>query len=260
MQNSFGDFLYGEIFETVVYWAPVTRSTLDAFSHACGATRRHLAHSRDFSEAVFTCRRRCHVRYYLPSKRLRAFGAPFPAVWRFCSELPTLQEVSLNGTLFCDEEINSIVSQCKNLRHLDLDCVRHGSCGTVRLGNESALTIAQVCGDLLSLNLCDWNLTDDAAVILAASCTQLQSLNVGRVSRLTDKSLNAVAAYCPHMRVLDVSRCRITSLSVQRLAAHCSELRSLNLACCAVDDCAIFAIARHCPHLVSLNVCDGKPE
>ena len=40
--GAFGDFTIGDVFESVVYWLPADRNTLDALSHACTTTRHHL--------------------------------------------------------------------------------------------------------------------------------------------------------------------------------------------------------------------------
>ena len=78
--GAFGDFAIGDVFESVVYWLSADRNTLDALSHACREARRHLAHSPNFVDAVFVCRRRCHVRCYTPRKRLAVEKITFEAM------------------------------------------------------------------------------------------------------------------------------------------------------------------------------------
>ena len=91
--RAFGDFTIADVFESVVYWLPADRNTLDALSHACAATRRHLAHSPNFVDAVFVCSHECHVRCYMPRKRLAVQRVKFVALRRFRACIHDLLEL-----------------------------------------------------------------------------------------------------------------------------------------------------------------------
>ena len=92
----FGDLTIADVFESVVYWLPADRNALDALSHACTTTRRHLAHSPNFADAVFVCPQRCHVRCYTPRKRLAVLHVKFEALWRLRECIHEVQGLSLS--------------------------------------------------------------------------------------------------------------------------------------------------------------------
>ena len=87
--SAFGDLAIADVFESVAYWLRADRNTLDALSHACAATRRHIARSPHFADLVLICPRGCHVRCCTPRKRLAAQRIKFVAVWRLRSACTT---------------------------------------------------------------------------------------------------------------------------------------------------------------------------
>ena len=78
--TSFGDFLFSDVFETVMYWLPESRGTLDALLHACSARvpRSLVRQASDSLRIVCRCHR--HIRFCL---RLALSNLQFEAVWRY---------------------------------------------------------------------------------------------------------------------------------------------------------------------------------
>ena len=118
--GTFGDFTIGDVFESVVYWLPADRCTLDALSHACSATRRHLEHSPNFVDPVFVCHRGCHVRCYMPRKGLAVQCVKFEAMWRLRECIHSVEVLSLNECTIIDDELAVLLSCCPNVTELDV--------------------------------------------------------------------------------------------------------------------------------------------
>lgn len=97
--------------------------------------------------------------------------------------------------------------------------------------------------------------TDQGLVtVLASLGGTLESLRLFYVTQLTDVTLQAVAQYCPRLRVFDVNFCRlITDSGLLAVARNCPALTVVLLeACGLVSDAAVLAFAEHCPQLQEL--------
>jgi len=94
------------------------------------------------------------------------------------------------------------------------------------------------------------------AMLLAASGSEIQVLDLGGCCSLTDATLHAIAANCPKLRYLDVSSCRNMSNSAFiELAKACPHLHSLNACGCQLlSDTGVLAFSIHCNHLSKVNL------
>ena len=78
---------------------------------------------------------------------------------------------------------------------------------------------------------CD--LTDDSIAAVAANCPHLAELNVRDCKHLTDALIAAVAEKCASLAELDVERCsNLTNASVKAVAEKCRNLTLLNVMQC----------------------------
>ena len=141
---AYGDIAIADVFESVLCWLPVSRSTLNALSHSCHAARSQMQRHRGFAYATFVCRCRAHLQFW---KRLDASKVPFPAVWRYCDRLSTLESLSMGESRMSAKEIASIVSKSPNLVSLDLCSTKVDDDGIVAI---SALRHLEV----LTLDFC----------------------------------------------------------------------------------------------------------
>ena len=89
-----GDLTYADVSESVLCWLPVNRSTQDALSHACRATRAQIARHRDFGRTTFVCKRGWHIRF---SQELDAPKASCAVILRHSDQLSSLHALSLNN-------------------------------------------------------------------------------------------------------------------------------------------------------------------
>ncbi|KAJ8602499.1 hypothetical protein CTAYLR_001251 [Chrysophaeum taylorii] len=149
----------------------------------------------------------------------------------------------------------------EQLMRLDLD-------GAPRIDDTAVLNVGRCCPLLryVGLEKCA-HVTTASVVPLSTQCCHLERLRVGGCggyqSPLTDAVAFAIAAHCPEMRVLDLSRSRISGKGCRKIASGCPKLETLKLNDCdQVDDSDVCAILGGCPKLRVLNLagCDAIRE
>ena len=230
--SGFGDFAIGDVFESVVYWLTADRSTLDALSHACAATRRHLAHSPYFVDAVFVCPRGCHVRCYTPRKRLAVQGVKFEALWRLRECIHEVQGLTLIDCAFTDKELAALLPYCPNVSELSTRGCRRLTFACTAI-SRSPLTSLIVCGGAIS----------NQGMKEISRCP-LATLHLVDCDAVTDKGLKEVSR-CP-LAELRLSFCGAITNSGLKELSRCP-LTALSVACCsAITDHGLKELSR-CP-------------
>jgi len=95
-------------------------------------------------------------------------------------------------------------------------------------------------------------LAGNLLVLLEKWSSQLVSLNLSRLPRdvVDDALLERVARWCSRLEVVDLTGCQLPTQEGYRcLAAGCPALRSINLTKCPIDDKALSTLARGCRNL-----------
>ena len=219
-----GDLTYADISESVLCWLPVNRSTLDALSHACRATRAQIARHHDFGRTTFVCKRGCHIRF---SQELDAPKASCGVILRYSDQLSSLHALSLSTTSLRAHKIAAIVSKCSSLR-------------TLRLADTSAddkVVAAIAClAHVQTLDLAGCLAVGDFSPL--AACKMLKSLNLA-ASRVNDRGIASIIALTG-LEDLDV-RCCLQVTAFASLSA-CRSLKRLNLQETDIEDQGLAAI------------------
>ena len=223
----FGDFTIGDVFESVVYWLRASRKTLDALSHACAATRHHLAHSPKFVDAVFVCRRGCHIRCYTPRKQLALEHLKFDAVWHLRECIHSVQELSLSECAITGAELTALLSFCPNRLHLP---------------DRGAVQSLHVTG-LQTKSIHDHPLKN-------VSHCALTALDLSRCHSITDSGLKVISC-CP-LTSLNLSHCYITDLGLKEIS-QCPLITLTLVQCYKITDVGLKEVSR-CP-LTTLDAC-----
>ena len=288
----FGDVAIADVFECVVYWLNADRNTLDALSHACAATRRHLVHSPNFVDAVFVCPRGCHVRCYTPRRQLTVACVKFEALWRLRESIHNLQRLSLSDLAINDDELAALLSCCSNLTELDLNYCRYLTSGCMTAMSRCPITSLKVRGcngifdlglkeisrcsfhNLQQLFLRDLFITDAELAALLSCCPDVTELRTCNCKQLTDACMTAISqclitsidlSGCDQISDLGlkkIARCPISTVSLCACTAITNNglkeisrcpIRAVNLfACTAISDSGLKEISR-CP-LTALNL------
>ena len=104
-----------------------------------------------------------------------------------------------------------------------------------KIDDDGVMVLAAACPRLTTLSIASMKrLTDAAISAVAAGCPRLERLEANMCTRLTDASLSALAA-CANLTALNVAMAAsISDAGVQALAAGCPRLALLNLAYCKV--------------------------
>ena len=235
--GAFGDFVIGDVFESVVYWLTADRSTLDALSHACTTTRRHLEHSPNFVDAVFVCRGGCHVRCYTPRKRLAVQRVKFEALWRLRECIHEVQGLSLSDCTITDKELAALLPCCPNVSELSTNYCNQLTFACTAI-SRFPITSLIVCGPI-----------SDQGMKEISRCP-LTKLHLSDYKAVTDKGLKELSR-CP-LTTLRLSWCgAITNKGLKEIS-RCP-LTSLNLMCCsAITENGLKELSR-CP-LTSLDL------
>ena len=287
-----GDLTYADVSESVLCWLPVNRSTLDALSHACRATRVQIAHHHDFGRTTFVCKSGCHIRF---SQELDAPKASCAVILRHSDQLSSLHTLSLNNTSLRSDEIAAVVPKCPSLRtlhlrdtfaddkavtaiaclaHLETLDVRHckritdscslAACRTLKSVDLTytsvndrglAAIVSLPCLEVLVLDCCE-SITDFTP---AGSCKPLKRLSLSRFyclgGGLHDRGLAAIVSL-PFLEDLSLDYCKsITDFTPLR---ECLLLKRLSANCTKIDDRGLSAIVSlPCLGELSLDDCSS---
>jgi len=84
-----------------------------------------------------------------------------------------------------------------------------------------AVVLAALCENLTSIDLSQTQITDAGVEILAASCSQLAVLDVSNCFRLTDKAVESLGTYAPNLTKVCLDGTRVTDDSARALAKAC---------------------------------------
>ena len=262
-----GDLTYADVSESVLCWLPVNRSTLDALSHACRATRAQIARHHDFRRTTFVCDRGCHIRF---SQELDAPTASCGVILRYSDQLSSLHALSLNNTSLRADEIAAVVSKCPSLRTLRLGntctddkvaaaiaCLAHLETLDVRYCASIADWCSLVaCRTLKSLKL-NYANVDDRVLAAIVSLPFLEQLSLDGCASITDFT---PLGSCKSLRVLSFFRGYDDErgLDNRGLAAIASlpSLEELSLDFC--DSITDFTVLRSCKSLKKLSAGSSK--
>lgn len=167
------------------------------------------------------------------SKRLQIFelfnnreinSDTLPILLRGCSKLVELHFHFCYG--IDDLCLQQIGEHCKQLR-------RFTSRPNDAITDLGALAIARNCPQLVGFNIfaCSY-VSNNALREICRSCPQLQEITLSAM-KITDEVLRAIAACCPHLRILVVARCNlITAEAVMCVVDSCAQLQSLDIRYC----------------------------
>ncbi|KAF3794332.1 F-box protein [Nymphaea thermarum] len=138
------------------------------------------------------------------------------------------ERLSLAGWKMDDESTARMVQSAINLKELDIS----RSCWGSQITDNGLYKIssAKCCSSLTSISL--WGMvaiTDRGVVQLVLRAVSLRHLNIGGTF-ITDESLFAIAASCPHLKVIILWGCRhVTENGLIALVNKCHELESINI-------------------------------
>jgi hypothetical protein len=96
----------------------------------------------------------------------------------------------------------------------------------------SLTVILTNCPQLQSLTVRECVITDYGFQYIG-NCKNLQYLNIGACSLITDKSMEYVGAGCPNISYLNIGHCsRLTNKSVEHVCSGCQKLKFLDITNC----------------------------
>jgi hypothetical protein len=149
-----------------------------------------------------------------------------------------------------DIGVSAIVGKCLRLSSLNLASTKVTDAAIIQL----CRSIPQVGN--LNLNRCS-QLSADALLAVADSCTLLKVLNVGSIPE-AGSVLPRIAQQCRELTTLAIANSKVKDDGVQEIARSCHKLSSLYLAGATVDDTTIVSLVQRCKYLkyISLEQCE----
>ena len=180
-------------------------------------------------------------------KKLTLWTAP--ATWTEQDHVETLLKVMAESDTRWKQWINTSEVTALTLRDVDDMWMTSVFARVVTKGKFPKLT---------SLTLQSSSVTTLTVLDEDSVWSELQSLNLGRCSNITDACVSEVARGCPNLQSLDLTYCRnITDASVSEVARRCSKLQTLNLGnnlrrCRNITDASVSEVARRCSNLQTL--------
>ncbi|KAL6050828.1 Lysine-specific demethylase 2A [Balamuthia mandrillaris] len=192
--------------------------------------------------------------------------AGIEAIARRCS---SLQKLRLSEcTRITDRAIRAVTRSCSSLTSLELkECDIGADVYEEDETEEEAEQaqkkkktnvfeeVASALPLLKELDLSANERIDDSSVASLKRCAQLQHLDLGFCSGISDAAVCQLVESLKELRHLDLSWCDITDVALRTIAAHLSSLERLNLCSCRkVTDAGVWEVIRKLPGLRSLNI------
>jgi hypothetical protein len=171
---------------------------------------------------------------------------------RFSDYVRDVMRLSLLNCRPTDSTLQTIVSRCHYLRHLNLS-------GCDNVTNKACSIMANSCKALESLSLegCK-HISDEGVSDLALHCTKLETLNLNRLHLLTDDSLTALGETCHRLRDFSMNWMPIvTDRGMFTFATYCNATALTRLdisACRKIGDDGVMGIAERMTNLTDLNL------
>ncbi|XP_022858089.1 F-box/LRR-repeat protein 4-like [Olea europaea var. sylvestris] len=118
------------------------------------------------------------------------------------------------------------------------------------------ISIAEKCKLLVSLQLEECHLDDEALAAIGKYCSRLEDINLRDCVGLTDAGLFQLAVGCGRtLKSLGVASCEsLTDISLEAVGIHCPSLQSLSLVSSSIDNKGLLSVAVGCCLLKSLKV------
>lgn len=142
---------------------------------------------------------------------------------KFLAKMPNLCELDLRS--------------CDNISDIGIGYLAEGGSWITsldvsfcdRVGDQSLLHISQGLFHLKSLSMCACNISDDGIHKFVRTAHDVNTLNIGQCSEITDKGLIFVADHLKRLRSIDLYGCtKVTTVGLERVM-QLSTLKSLNL-------------------------------
>ncbi|PIA56543.1 hypothetical protein AQUCO_00700705v1 [Aquilegia coerulea] len=138
------------------------------------------------------------------------------------------ERLSFAGWKMDDDSTARLVRYAYNLKELDIS----RSCWGCQITDEGLfkISLAKCVSNLTSISL--WGMTgitDRGVIQLVSRANSLHYLNIGGTF-VTDESLYAIAASCPHLKTIGLWSCRqVTESGLVVLVNNCHKLESINV-------------------------------
>ena len=156
------------------------------------------------------------------------------------------------GKTITDASLMLVATHCRELRWLNV------SHNYQTISDKSIIKIVESCLHLegLDVSYTEGFITDASIREVAMHSLQLKSLKVGDTRLISDASMILVANSCTELESLDVSRTLISDASLKVVAANCKSLQHVKVASIngLITDDSMMLIAENCPQLKSLQV------
>ena len=164
------------------------------------------------------------------------------------SELHGLTNLNLNGSILHLQSLKTILVNSPSLTYINLSCSK----GTgIPWGKP-------IVSSLKILILSNTEISDEGLSWIAASCPDLELLDLDGCLNFGDNAVYAVAHLCQRLKILSMRYCQgITDISFQALSIHSSKsLENLNCTRCMISEKAILLLKKTCK-LVKLDISDS---
>lgn len=125
------------------------------------------------------------------------------------SGAPALRTLRADNRAITDDGVAALVGLRDSLRHLDLF--------SSRITDVGAASIAQLTR-LRTLEVCSGQITDNGALMLAEELENMQRLNLGHNTLITERTVAGIVKGMPNLRSLNLMQARITSSSLDKIA------------------------------------------
>lgn len=195
-----------------------------------------------------------------------------PNAAKFIARCQQLEKFSASILMATDEFLNTITSECRNIKVLDLsDCYRlrqSSLCTLINLNNLRELNLSGVpaatsaviqkilenCNKLQTLDLSNANGFDDTAFAVRKKIP-LKKLIFANCTQISDALLKFISKNFESLESLALSNCSLLSAEGFRMLEVCTSMQHLNLQLCGLlNDSSLLNMLKSMTLLQSLNI------
>ena len=169
-------------------------------------------------------------------------------------QLPSLTKLDFRhcGSI-TDQGLLSVAEHCSSLQHVSMF-------NSVEITDISLIKLAQNCHHLCNIDIggC-YQVTDAFLLALAENCSQLNSLFVEHCELISDVGLCTLVKKCSKLSEFYMGNSKITDKTLFAIAEHCMQLHTLAISQrLDISEGCIDAVVQRCKGLRNLIVCNKQ--
>jgi hypothetical protein len=220
----------------------ITDNGIKTLAEKCSnLTRVAIRHSHSITiNSLKALAMRCQHLTHITLRDVASMNQEFIQVM---ASFQNLKCIDLYAYWITGKELRTLQKNCKNLKKINLyECT-----GITSKDLSTKVPCKRVTG--VDLGVVLW-MADTHLKALAYKANNLESINVGLGTKITDEGVTALVKNRKNLKHITLRQSNITDKSLHALANHCANLQYISLAFCSkITDSGVQLLLRQCKNL-----------